>query len=244
MERRQSTDQEAAPLLVGSDHGDSHSEAAKGSLWARFYQGLHEPANVLTTFLLIVCLILLILSSVFIGLFAGAQHRINNLEPSEPTTITSIATETYTRTKTADGPVTTIIVAPPAPTSSPSPCLTSECILMASDIINSLDTSKDPCDSFYSFTNGGWLDAHPLPIDKPIYGQFNELSRVIQSILEMPLPKNPHSPDSRTLTKLKDLYGSCVNEPLLDKIGALPLLEVVKTVKHLLDDDFKSPIYK
>jgi hypothetical protein len=30
----------------------------------------------------------------------------------------------------------------------------------------------------------------------------------------------------------------------LDKIGHSPLLEVVKTIKHLLDDDFKSPIYK
>ncbi|KAG8772677.1 hypothetical protein FRC12_002944 [Ceratobasidium sp. 428] len=248
MEARPSTDQEAAPLLVGSDHGDTRSEVAKGSLWARFHQGLHEPANVLTTFLLIICLVLLILSSVFIGLFAGAQHRINNLEPSEPTTITSIATEKYTQTRTVDGPVTTIIVAPPPPTSSPLPCLSAECIRMASDIISSLDTSKDPCDSFYSYANGGWLDAHPLPIDKPIYGQFHELAannkRVIQSIMELPLPKNPHSPDARTLTKLKDLYGSCVNEPLLDKIGASPLLEVVKTVKRLLDDDFKSPIYK
>lgn len=81
------------------------------------------------------------------------------------------------------------------------------------------------------FEDGGWLADHPLPIDKPIYGQFNELAinnkvrqpfifcctipispislqRVIQSIMELPVPKDSHSPDARTLTKLKvrDLF--------------------------------------
>jgi endothelin-converting enzyme len=76
----------------------------------------------LTKVLLIVALILLLSSSVFIGLYAGAQYNLNlerrrnhggggpeESQPPETVTVTRIATETsvFTSTSTA---------APPAPT--------------------------------------------------------------------------------------------------------------------------------
>lgn len=149
---------EAAPLLVGSENGDN-PVSNKPSLWSRFSRSIHEPVSVLTASLLVLCLILLILSSVFAGLFAGAQHRIKELAPSETVTVTSSITETHTESTTILGPTvtttatTTVTLGAPVPTSDTLPCLTPQCIVVASSIITSLDTSQDPCESFYNYAS-------------------------------------------------------------------------------------------
>jgi len=38
-----------------------------------------------------------------------------------------------------------------------------------------MDRSADPREDFYRYAAGRWLDAHPLPPDRPRYGAFNEL---------------------------------------------------------------------
>ena len=36
-------------------------------------------------------------------------------------------------------------------------------VIVAADIIKSMDASVDPCDDFYSFSCNGWISKHPLP---------------------------------------------------------------------------------
>ncbi|KIL69617.1 hypothetical protein M378DRAFT_184036 [Amanita muscaria Koide BX008] len=94
------SDNESAPLLPNSDHQARDSSAS-------------DPLSPLTKILLVLSLFLLLLSSVFVGLFAGTQHKLN-LErekhgngdgPKPPTiptaTITATGTEIATITATA-----------------------------------------------------------------------------------------------------------------------------------------------
>jgi hypothetical protein len=74
-------DPENAPLLNNGGHdGDQDPpdpRSPRRSLTGRLTDVVQEPLTGLTKVLLVEVLILLLISSVFIGLFAGAQHRLN-----------------------------------------------------------------------------------------------------------------------------------------------------------------------
>ncbi|KAF8654168.1 hypothetical protein AX16_003697 [Volvariella volvacea WC 439] len=107
---RPSTVEEGTPLIRGND-SDQGSEVGRKSTWSERISSLvQEPLTPLTKVLLIFVLILLLLSSVFIGLFAGAQHKLNVERgrhpgdgypiPGPPSTTTITTTATWTRTAT------------------------------------------------------------------------------------------------------------------------------------------------
>ncbi|PPR08078.1 hypothetical protein CVT24_010539 [Panaeolus cyanescens] len=255
---RPSTDQESAPLL--SDPDEYPNGGSNPSLYQRVNSVAQEPLTPLTKILLILALFLLLTTSVFIGLFAGAQHRISLGGNKGGTTITVTTTATATTTQistsqsistaTSTSTLTTTLAPPPPPptptTPAPPPsCLEPHCIVLSASILSSLDTTQDPCENFYDFANGGWLSKHPLPADKSSFGQFEALAqgniRVIQSFLESKTKVG--GVDDAILDKLRDFYSSCMDEKTLDEIGSTPLLHVVKTIRNLYrseDTDISS----
>ena len=164
---RSSTDAETAPLLRGgSDIGNTRraNSDEPSTLRQRANAIAHEPFTPLAQILLILCLALLLLSSVFIGLFAGAQHKLHTQKP-EPTTTTEIRSRTVTFTKTSEheytttATITTTASLPPVPVPTSPPhekaCLEPHCIVLAASILSGVDVTQDPCENFYDFANGG-----------------------------------------------------------------------------------------
>ncbi|KAL0063326.1 hypothetical protein AAF712_009821 [Marasmius tenuissimus] len=202
---RASTDQETAPLLQDPDAEERNTLISEDATFGdRLSAIAQEPLTPLSKILLVLVLVLMILSSVFLGLFAGVQHKLklergrhNQPAPPSPpvTTVltqTQIRTQTQTQTQTqteteikttTSGMTTTETntrtVSPPVPTKKPEEpaCLTPDCIILSASILASLDTSQDPCEDFYEFANGGWLKAHPLPADKGSFGNFEQLAQ-------------------------------------------------------------------
>ncbi|KAJ7197174.1 Metalloprotease [Mycena pura] len=238
---RTSTDQEAAPLLRDNTEDDEvRSQDSQPTLAERINAIAQEPLTPLTQVLLVVALILLLLTAVFIGLFAGEYSKLKQHERDgngSPSTFTVTATATA---------VITVTAAPPGPTSPPveKPCLTSECVELSAAIISSLDESKDPCESFFDFANGGWIvDNDPLPTGKARYGKFQALTvenqRILQHILETPSATSSFTTtyDEELLQKLRGFYSSCVNENQLDQVGTEPLIHFTKTLRTLFRGD-------
>ncbi|KAL4254086.1 Peptidase M13 [Abortiporus biennis] len=200
---RPSTDEETAPLLQDVSHPDApQSEHTPPTFSERISSIVQEPLSPLSKILFVVALFFLLLSSIFIGLFAGAQHKLNRPSGGEheketiTTTISYTATATLTATSISTGISTatstttvTSTVSPPTPTTPPEEpaCLTPQCIMLAASVLSSLDTTQDPCENFFDFANGGWLKAHPIPSDKGSIGNFELLTQdnrlLIQQIL-------------------------------------------------------------
>jgi endothelin-converting enzyme len=132
--------------------------------------------------------------------------------------------------------------------------------VLSAAILSSLDTAQDPCENFYKYASEfrpapqslvysahaynlacGWRRAHPLPSDKGDFGNFNllfqENQQIVKDILEtngsISIASLEEYADRQLLTKLRNLYYSCMDEDTLDQLGEGPLKDFVARVKKL-----------
>jgi putative endopeptidase len=90
-----------------------------------------------------------------------------------------------------------------------------------SRFLGAMDRSADPCDDFYQYACGSWVKANPVPADQSSWGRFNELAERNRETLKAILEKAAAGGASRTPDeqKIGDLYGSCMDESAVNKLG-------------------------
>ncbi|KAH7638002.1 neprilysin 2-like protein [Dermatophagoides farinae] len=107
-------------------------------------------------------------------------------------------------------------------------CLSHTCVREAAKIIRSLDETVEPCEDFYQFVCGQWLESTIIPEHKPLENKFDELhdilNRQVRDILEEPIMKD--DPDFARNMKL--FYHSCMNVTELERKGAEPLIDMIE----------------
>ena len=143
---------ESAPLL------DNRTSRPRSQT---FLDSLRHPPRQLTNLeklLALGAVILLLLTSTFIGLFAGVESTLKRERKAghgsgETITRTATVTELPTATTTVLG--TTTVPAAPAPTGSPPAklCTSRDCVLLSAGILASLNVTVDPCEDFYRFAS-------------------------------------------------------------------------------------------
>ncbi|KAM9775122.1 phosphate-regulating neutral endopeptidase PHEX [Syngnathus typhle] len=115
-------------------------------------------------------------------------------------------------------------------------CLTPECIEAAGAILSKMDKSVDPCEDFYMFSCGGWLENNPIPEDSSTYGIYPWLRQQVDLRLKELLEAPTEAGELEAVTKAKVLYRSCINESLLEELDAQPML------RTLQEPDFRWPV--
>jgi putative endopeptidase len=92
--------------------------------------------------------------------------------------------------------------------------------------VASLDRSCKPCDDFWRFANGSWLDANPIPAAYASWGPSAILARRnrdnLRSILDGLAARANVSADSNE-GRLAALYGSCMDTATIDRRDLEPL---------------------
>ena len=111
-------------------------------------------------------------------------------------------------------------------------------LLVASDIDRTaMDKSCKPCDDFWRFANGGWIDKNPIPASKPGWGTMAVMAEAnrerARTILEA--ARISAAPAGSNERKIGDFYASCMDTAAIDKRGMEPLRKDLELVNLIRD---------
>ena len=92
-----------------------------------------------------------------------------------------------------------------------------------------LDTTCAPCEDFYSYANGGWLQRAKIPADYSTYGAFDQLFDQNQALLReildtsvVRLKEGQYQPGTNDY-KMAAFFSSCMDTVAIERLGATPL---------------------
>lgn len=91
-------------------------------------------------------------------------------------------------------------------------CTTPGCIHAASSILEKMDTSVDPCNDFYQFSCGQFLEKTTIPDDKIYVNSFSKVGDLLQEQLKSLITSPVSGEDIEPFKMVKNLYLACMNE--------------------------------
>lgn len=106
-------------------------------------------------------------------------------------------------------------------------CKTSGCIKAAAQMASFLDESVDPCENFYRFASGNYLNSTIIPENRDIVDLYTNVSDLVQKQLHEILSEPVQPDESKSFRLAKQFFSSCLNESIVERRGLEPLLEVL-----------------
>lgn len=91
-------------------------------------------------------------------------------------------------------------------------CTSPGCINAASSILSKLDSSVDPCDDFYQFSCGQFLENTIIPEDKIYVNAFSTVGDTLQEQLRTIITSPVDEKEIEPFKMVKELYLACLNE--------------------------------
>nr|CAH7747661.1 unnamed protein product [Callosobruchus chinensis] len=90
-----------------------------------------------------------------------------------------------------------------------------------------MNTHVDPCVDFYEYACGNWRRYNSIPADKATYDTFEIVRENLDLALKGLLEDNVQTKINNDVTYAKLFYKSCMQEDVISKRGAAPLLKIL-----------------
>ncbi|KAF3690008.1 Membrane metallo-endopeptidase-like 1 [Channa argus] len=118
-------------------------------------------------------------------------------------------------------------------------------VVKAARLLQNMDKSVKPCDNFYQYACGGWLERHVIPETSSRHSVFDILRDKLEIVLKGQLAQfyvrivgllfigvleTDNKQDRDAIKKAKILYSSCMNESLIEQRDSLPLLKLIESI--------------
>ncbi|HWX58737.1 MAG TPA: M13 family metallopeptidase N-terminal domain-containing protein, partial [Bradyrhizobium sp.] len=87
---------------------------------------------------------------------------------------------------------------------------------------SAIDRTVSPCDNFYQFACGNWINKNPIPPDRGRWTRFDVLTELNLEKLRAILETAAAGADPAT-RKIGDFYASCMDEAAIEAKGLEPL---------------------
>ncbi|WP_235942107.1 M13 family metallopeptidase [Pontibacter fetidus] len=101
-----------------------------------------------------------------------------------------------------------------------------------------MDLSVKPGDDFYTYANGAWLKANPVPAKETRWGSFNELRdfniKAVRTILNDAAAKTNAKAGS-VEKRVGDFYAAGMDSATIDKLGYTPIKADLERIKGIKD---------
>uniref|UniRef100_A0A6Q2YV42 Membrane metallo-endopeptidase-like 1 n=1 Tax=Esox lucius TaxID=8010 RepID=A0A6Q2YV42_ESOLU len=108
-------------------------------------------------------------------------------------------------------------------------CTTPECVSAAARLLQNIDPKVEPCENFYKYACGGWLEHHVIPETSSRHSVFDILRDKLEIVLKGVLEAKSDQ-DRDAFKKAKTLYNSCMNETLIEQRDSQPLMQLIDSI--------------
>jgi len=130
-------------------------------------------------------------------------------------------------------------------------CLTQECFEVSKRIITNMDINVNPCEDFYQFVCGGWMNENDIDDEELSKNAFingrKRNVKIIKDILEGDinidefLSLEDQEYEKININKIKNLYNTCKNVDRIDEKGKKPLLDLLNKLNlHENIENYKT----
>jgi predicted metalloendopeptidase len=108
---------------------------------------------------------------------------------------------------------------------------------IAETVLASMDRSADPCEDFYRYACGGWLDSNEIPSDQARWTRSFSVVRegnreVVRKILEEAAQDPGSDPDRK---RIGLFYAACLDEEAVERAGVEPLQPIFDRIAEVED---------